>query len=243
MKLEIENLAKKYGDVSALRDLSLSIEDTRALMLIGPSGGGKSTTLRLLAGLELPSAGSLCIDGHALPRDERSLQTYRKSIGVVFQSYNLFPHLDTVENITLPLLKVHGFKPTDARQRALALLDRFKLSEHANKRPAELSGGQSQRVAIARAIAHDPQKIFFDEPTSALDPEMSAEVLDVIEELIQDGKNCVIVTHQMGFARRAGDFVAFIANGKVVESSPCSEFFTTPSTQQAQDFLARELKY
>ncbi len=243
MRIELSQVSKSYGDSKALDRLSLQLEATSCLTLIGPSGGGKSTLLRLLAGLEHPDSGDIVIDGKKLPQDESSLRRYRQSIGVVFQAYNLFPHLDAQSNIVLPLVKVHGLAPQDAAKRAKHLLDRFKLGPHSAKRPAQLSGGQNQRVAIARAISHDPSVIFFDEPTSALDPEMSAEVLDVIEELIQDGKKAIVVTHQMGFARRVGEHLAFIAQGQVIESSPSTDLFASPRTPEAKLFLSRVMKY
>lgn len=243
MKLRLENVVKTYGPHRALDGLSLALESARSLTLIGPSGGGKSTTLRLIAGLEPADSGTLKLNDLPIPKTELELRNYRKSIGVVFQSYNLFPHLDAITNIALPLEKVHGFTKSDARDRAQELLDRFQLTQHGNKRSAELSGGQNQRVAIARSLAHDPDLILFDEPTSALDPEMSSEVLDVIEELIQSGKDCITVTHQMGFAKRASDHVAFIANGKILESGHSKEIFESPSSAELERFLERELKY
>ncbi|EDY82974.1 ABC transporter, ATP-binding protein, putative [Verrucomicrobiia bacterium DG1235] len=243
MKIHLDQVTKSYGEHRALDGICLELEDARSLTLIGPSGGGKSTTLRLIAGLEHPNSGYISVNEQLVPREESALRNYRKSIGVVFQSYNLFPHLDAVTNIALPLEKVHDCSKSESIDRANELLKRFKLAAHGNKRPSELSGGQNQRVAIARSLAHDPDLILFDEPTSALDPEMSAEVLDVIEELIQQGKDCVIVTHQMGFAKRASDFVAFISKGKIAESGRCQEIFEQAKTPGLQQFLERELKY
>ncbi len=243
MKIDLQGVSKKYGELWALQDLTLEVEDSRCLALIGPSGGGKSTTLRLLAGLERPSSGSLSVNGKLLPTDETGLREYRKTIGVVFQAYNLFPHLDALTNIALPLEVVHGESPNDARLRATALLERFQLQEHARKKPAELSGGQNQRVAIARALAPSPEFLLFDEPTSALDPEMTAEVLDVIESLIQDGKRIIIVTHQMGFAKRAAETIALIADGKVEELGKAEKLFSSPSSKLTERFLAKALNY
>ncbi len=243
MKLRLANLVKSYGAQRALNGFSLEVDTVRCLCLIGPSGGGKSTALRLLAGLERPDTGIIEIDGQQLPSGEEALRRYRASIGTVFQSYNLFPHLDAKANITLPLIKAHGMTPAAASERADALLDRFRLKEHGHKRPAALSGGQNQRIAIARAIAHQPRIVLFDEPTSALDPEMTAEVLDVIENLIQEGTDCLIVTHQMGFARRVSDYVAFIAEGKVRESGLSHEVFANPRHEATAAFLQRILKY
>jgi len=243
MKLHLDQVSKAYGEHQALKGINLDLEAARTLTLIGPSGGGKSTTLRLIAGLEHPDSGNIFVNSRPIPREETQLREYRKSIGVVFQSYNLFPHLDAVTNIALPLEKVHGFTKTNSRTRANELLERFQLADHGKKKPSELSGGQNQRVAIARSLAHDPDLILFDEPTSALDPDMSAEVLDVIEELIRSGKDCVIVTHQMGFAKRASDFIAFISQGKIVESGRSDEIFEKANTDELQRFLERELKY
>lgn len=243
MKLSLNRVVKTYGKHQALSGIDLELEDARCLTLIGPSGGGKSTTLRLLAGLEQADAGQIKVNDQLVPDKEKQLREYRKSIGVVFQSYNLFPHYDALTNISLPLEKVHGKSKEEAHARAQELLARFKLAEHGTKKPSELSGGQNQRVAIARSLAHDPDLILFDEPTSALDPEMSAQILDVIEELIQSGKDCVMVTHQMGFARRASDHVAFISNGKVAESGRSNEVFDSPKSLDLSRFLERELRY
>lgn len=243
MKLTLEQVKKSYGEHLALDGIDLELQKANSLTLIGPSGGGKSTTLRLIAGLEHANSGRIVVNDKTIPQNERELRQYRKSIGVVFQSYNLFPHYDARTNITLPLEKVHGFSKGDANERAQELLKRFKLENHGSKKPSELSGGQNQRVAIARSLAHNPDLILFDEPTSALDPEMSAEILDVIEELIQSGKDCVIVTHQMGFAKRASDFVAFISKGKIAEAGASNSIFESPKTAELQRFLERELKY
>ncbi|MDQ8205355.1 amino acid ABC transporter ATP-binding protein [Pelagicoccus sp. SDUM812003] len=243
MKIELKDIRKTYGSTVALDKLTLRLPETRSLILVGPSGGGKSTTLRLMAGLEKPDSGKIFFNGKSLPQDEAERRAYRKSVGIVFQSYNLFPHLDALENIALPLRKVHGVDRKTAEARALELLGRFKLASHARKRPYEMSGGQNQRVAIARAMAHEPEALFFDEPTSALDPEMSAEVLDVIEELIQTGKPCIVVTHQMSFARRAGDHIAFVTKGRISELSTSERFFTNPQNSDTAAFLEKELRY
>lgn len=243
MNLSLKSVTRKYGKHLALSGLDLDLSSSRSLTLIGPSGGGKSTTLRLIAGLEAANSGTITLNGKPLPSDEAQLREYRKSIGVVFQSYNLFPHFNALQNIALPLEKVHGFTKENSETRGREFLARFKLADHAYKKPAELSGGQNQRVAIARALAHDPDLLLFDEPTSALDPEMSAEVLDVIENLIQDGKDCIIVTHQMSFARRASDSVAFIACGKVEELGASEDVFSNPKSAKLKAFLERELNY
>jgi polar amino acid transport system ATP-binding protein len=199
--------------------------------------------LRLIAGLEIPERGSLSIDGETLLFDRQSLMRHRKSIGTVFQSYNLFPHLTALENITLPLEKVHGYTAQAARDQALGLLQRFQLEPHTHKRPAELSGGQQQRVAIVRAIATKPRFLLFDEPTSALDPEMTAEVLEIIEELRSEGRDLIMATHHIGFARRVSDYCLFVCEGVVKESGPAVELFSNPRSAALQTFLAKVLKY
>lgn len=243
MKLKISNLSKAFGTHRALNGLSLSLEDVRSLVLIGPSGGGKTTLLRVLAGLEIPDAGEVELDGDKMAYDEVSLQRHRRTVSVVFQSFNLFPHLTAVQNITLPLEKVQRRTREEAEALARQLLNRFQLSAHAEKKPASLSGGQRQRVAIARAIATQPRVLFLDEPTSALDPEMTAEVLDMIRELLREGRDLVLVTHEMGFARVIADRVAFVADGRVMECATSEALFTKPQTEQCQRFLATVLKY
>jgi polar amino acid transport system ATP-binding protein len=243
LKLKLDHISKSFGVQRVLDDVSLHFDEVHSLVLIGPSGGGKSTLLRIMAGLQNPDKGTLEIDGEPVDFDEASLHLYRRCIGVVFQSYNLFPHLSALENITLPLEKVHGRPPAEARETAMQTLRRFKLDNHAQKKPAELSGGQQQRIAIARAIAIKPRLLLFDEPTSALDPEMTSEVLDVIEELKVQGLDFILVTHEMGFARIVADKIAFLADGKVVESGSTAQIFDSPQTAQCRDFLARVLKY
>lgn len=223
--------------------VSLDAMDRRSLVLVGPSGGGKSTLLRVLAGLEKPDSGSVEMDGSPVVFEEKHLREHRRGIGVVFQAFNLFPHLSALANITLPLEKVHGLSGLEAGERAMETLERFRLARHAHKRPAELSGGQKQRIAIARAIAIRPRLLLFDEPTSALDPEMTAEVLDLIEELKEEGRDFVLVTHEMGFARSVADEVAFLADGKIVESGSAEEVFAAPKSGEARVFLSRILKY
>jgi polar amino acid transport system ATP-binding protein len=218
-------------------------EFDHTLALVGPSGGGKSTLLRLLAGLDRPDSGSLLVNGVALARSEEELRQYRRTIGIVFQAYNLFPHLSARDNVVLPLVEVHGFSKSDAGARADDVLQRFQLADHAHKQPGLLSGGQRQRVAIARALAIDPKFLLLDEPTSALDPEMTAEVLDVIAELRESGKPIVLVTHEMGFARRSADLVAFVADGGLRECAPAEEFFGNPSSPATRRFLEKILKY
>ena len=243
MRLELSGVTKSFGSHRVLDGISLDLPDVHAFVLIGPSGGGKSTLLRLLAGLESADAGAVSIDGAALPRGEEALRKYRCGVGTVFQAYNLFPHLSALENIVLPLEKVHRLGRTEAHARAMETLGRFQLEPHAHKKPAELSGGQKQRVAIARAVAIKPRLLLFDEPTSALDPEMTAEVLEMIEELKREGRDLVLVTHEMAFARVAADQVAFLDNGKIIECAPPDQIFTAASTESCRRFLGRILRY
>ena len=243
MKLELAGLRKSFGSQPVLRDVNLRLDQTRTLALIGPSGGGKSTLLRLIAGLDRADAGQIILDDQVLPRTEDGLRRHRMSIGTVFQAYNLFPHLNALRNITLPLEKVHGFRAAQARATAEQILERLQLWSHRLKMPAELSGGQRQRVAIARAIAIRPRLLLFDEPTSALDPEMTAEVLEVIEELRLEGRDFILVTHQMGFARRMADQVALLSGGRIIECGPPGVVLERPESEAARQFLARILKY
>lgn len=202
MRIELKDIRKLYGDTVVLDGVDLD-EKVEALAVIGPSGGGKSTLLRIIGGLTTPTSGTLSLDGETVPTRERDLPPYRAQIGYVFQSGGLFEHLDARENIALPLRAVHGHSPEQAQERAFELLQRFGLVSEAHKKPSELSGGQQQRVAIARAIAPDPKILLLDEPTSALDPEFTNEVLDVIRSLRKEGTRFIVVTHEMGFARHA----------------------------------------
>lgn len=239
MRLKLHGITKRFGDRTVLDAISADLSDARCLALIGPSGGGKSTLLRILAGLETAEAGSASVDGRPIS----TAREWRKSVGVVFQAFNLFPHLTALENVALPLVHVHGVPRAEAAERALAALRRFRLDDHAAHKPAALSGGQKQRVAIARAIATGPRLLLFDEPTSALDPEMTAEVLDAIQELKDEGRDLVLVTHQMGFARAVSDSVAFLSGGRLSEIAPPESLFASPQTESCRSFLARVLKY
>lgn len=243
MRLELRGVSKRFGAHSIFNDLSATLEFQHTLALIGPSGGGKSTLLRLLAGLIRADSGTILFDGEALPQDEPSLRAYRSTLGIVFQAYNLFPHLSALENIRLPLTEVHGLSSEEASKRALAVLERFRLADHAHKLPAALSGGQRQRVAIARAVAIRPKVLMLDEPTSALDPEMTAEVLDLLTDLRNEGRPLVLVTHVMGFARQTADLVAFVSGGRLLEISEPEAFFRAPAHPEAQRFLDRVLRY
>jgi polar amino acid transport system ATP-binding protein len=243
MNLDINSITKTYDEQVVLDSISLHLEDIHSFVIIGPSGGGKTTLLRILAGLEFPDAGHVTIDEDPIVFEENWLREYRKSIGMVFQAYNLFPHLTALRNITLPLEQVHGFTPGAAESRAMELLSRFQLKEHALKKPAQLSGGQNQRVAIARAIAIKPRFLLLDEPTSALDPEFTSEVLDMIEELREEQKDLILVTHEMGFARKVADHVLFISTGKVLEAGTTKDIFENPKHPELKQFLEKVLKY
>ena len=243
MQLILHDLTKEFAGRRVLEGIDLNLPELRTLVLIGPSGGGKSTLLRIVAGLEYPDRGSVALDGVPLVFQEEALLRHRRSVGTVFQAFNLFPHLTALQNITLPLEQAHGQTPADARDQARGLLARFRLESHADQRPAELSGGQRQRVAIARAIAVKPRLLLLDEPTSALDPEMTGEVLDMIAELRAEGRAILLVTHAMGFARRVADQVALLAEGRLVEVGPPAQVFDQPAAPATRDFLARVLQY
>ncbi len=243
MRLDLRAIGKQFGEHHALRDITLSLSDFQSLGIIGPSGGGKTTLLRIIAGLTTPETGTLSINGQPLDFSEEALLSHRRSIGTVFQAYNLFPHLTARENVMLPLVKVHGLAAQEAQEIVGALFERFHLAAHAHQRPGELSGGQQQRVAIVRAIAIKPRFLIFDEPTSALDPEMTAEVLDFIAELRDEGRDLIIVTHNMGFAREVSDRCVFIANGRVLEHGPSADVFGNPQHPLLVNFLARVLRY
>lgn len=248
MNLAIHGLVQQFADPDARRPpatvldgLSLATGDIQALVLVGPSGGGKSTLLRILAGLDVPTAGTVSFDGVPLPRDERGLRAYRRTVGTVFQAYNLFPHLTAMQNLLLPLVQVKGLTEQLARERVREPLERFGLTDHAHKRPAELSGGQKQRIAILRALVVQPRRLFLDEPTSALDPEMAGEVLEMIGELKSLGTQFVLVTHEMGFARKVADEIAFINDGRVGGHAPAAGFFDRCTDPRIRLFLQRTL--
>lgn len=242
MKLEITALTKRFGKHLALDALSLDSE-AHVLCLIGPSGGGKSTLLRILGGLETPDSGGIRIDGNPLPTSPPDLLRYRRRNGFLFQAFNLFPHLTALENLTLPLRKVHSLQSAEATVIAEKSLRRFGLLDHAKKLPTQLSGGQQQRVGIARAVSMKPEILFLDEPTSALDPEMTGEVLDLIRELAEEGQHIILSTHEMGFARAVADRIAFLAAGTIQECSPPAGFFENPESPVARKFLSRVMKY
>ena len=241
MNLEISGLVQRFDTTTVLDSLELRTGAVRSLVLVGPSGGGKSTLLRILAGLDVPVAGSVAFDGVTLARDEPLLRAYRRTVGTVFQAYNLFPHLTAMDNLLLPLVHVHGLSESEARARVREPLERFHLAEHAHKRPAELSGGQKQRIAILRALVVQPRRLFLDEPTSALDPEMTAEVLEMIGELKDLGTQFVLVTHEMAFARRVADLMAFVGDGGVLAHGPPEEIIDHCDVPRVRSFFARIL--
>ena len=243
MRLRLAGITKQFGSHAALDNIYLELPEFKALAVIGPSGGGKTTLLRVIGGLMAPDKGELEIDGEGVRFNEESLLAHRRRIGTVFQAYNLFPHLSALENITLPLEKVHGIPRAEALNQAEALLERFQLAPHGRKKPAELSGGQQQRVAIARAMAIRPRFLLLDEPTSALDPEMTAEVLDIIMELRSEGRDIIMATHHMGFARSVADHTLFVCDGVVAEEGPAAELFGNPRSEKLRHFLAKILKY
>jgi glutamate transport system ATP-binding protein len=241
--LRLTGVNKWFGDLHVLQDIDLSVERGEVVVVIGPSGSGKSTLCRTINRLESIQQGEITIDGETLPEEGRALARLRSDVGMVFQSFNLFAHKTILENVTLGPVKVRRKARADAERRARELLDRVGVGAQADKYPAQLSGGQQQRVAIARALAMDPKIMLFDEPTSALDPEMINEVLDVMTSLARDGMTMVVVTHEMGFARRAADRVVFMDGGRIVESAAPETFFTSPQSERAKDFLSKILDH
>lgn len=243
MKVEFRNLSKQYEPgQTILRPMDFA-DEVHTLAVIGPSGGGKSTLLRMIGGLIAPTTGRLWVDGEEILQNETSLQQYRKKIGFVFQQGGLFRHMNARDNIAVPLEQVHGYSRREAEERAMELLERFGLKEDIKKRPAALSGGQQQRVAIARAVAARPKLLLLDEPTSALDPEFTTEVLNVIRELKEDGLHFIIVTHEMGFARHACEKAAFLCGGSLMEYGESAELFGNPRTEQLRKFLGKLLEW
>jgi glutamate transport system ATP-binding protein len=241
--VRLSGVNKWFGELHVLQDIDLTIDRGEVVVVIGPSGSGKSTLCRTINRLESIHSGEITIDGQRLPEEGKDLARLRSDVGMVFQSFNLFAHKTVLENVTLGPIKVRKQSRADAEKRARDLLDRVGVSAQADKVPAQLSGGQQQRVAIARALAMDPKVMLFDEPTSALDPEMINEVLDVMTSLARDGMTMVVVTHEMGFARRAANRVVFMDAGRIVESATPEEFFSNPSSDRAKDFLSKILNH
>ena len=241
--LHFQNVSKWYGDFQVLDQCSTQVNKGEVVVVCGPSGSGKSTLIKCANGLEPFQKGSIHMDGLSVGDAATNLPQLRARIGMVFQHFELFPHLSVTENLTLGQLKVLNRSAEQARDKALGLLERVGLSEHANKFPGQLSGGQQQRVAIARALAMDPVAMLFDEPTSALDPEMVSEVLDVMVQLASEGMTMMVVTHEMGFARKVAHRVIFMDQGKIVEDCTRDEFFGAPRSARAQEFLSKILSH
>ncbi|MFG1999603.1 amino acid ABC transporter ATP-binding protein [Spirillospora sp. NPDC048911] len=239
----LENVNKHFGELHVLKDINLTIQRGEVVVVIGPSGGGKSTLCRSINRLEPIDDGTILVDGKKLPEEGKDLARLRADVGMVFQSFNLFAHKTILQNVTLGPIKVRKMDKRDAEKYAMELLERVGIANQAEKYPAQLSGGQQQRAAIARALAMKPKVMLFDEPTSALDPEMVKEVLDVMTGLAHDGMTMIVVTHEMGFARRAAQKVVFMADGQIVEESTPDEFFTNARTERAKDFLSKILTH
>ncbi len=239
----LSGVNKWFGELHVLQDIDLSIDRGEVVVVIGPSGSGKSTLCRTINRLEPIQQGEITIDGERLPEEGKQLARLRADVGMVFQSFNLFAHKTVLENVTLGPVKVRRRPKGEVEARARELLERVGIASQADKYPAQLSGGQQQRVAIARALAMDPKVMLFDEPTSALDPEMINEVLDVMTSLAREGMTMVVVTHEMGFARRAANRVVFMDGGRVVESADPETFFTDPQSDRAKDFLSKILNH
>ncbi len=241
--VQVTSVNKHFGELHVLKDIDLTVGKGEVVVVLGPSGSGKSTLCRTINRLETFESGSIAIDGQPLPEEGKELAHLRADVGMVFQSFNLFAHKTILENVTLGPMKVRKQKKGDAEKRARELLERVGVAHQAEKYPAQLSGGQQQRVAIARSLAMDPKVMLFDEPTSALDPEMINEVLDVMTQLAKSGMTMIVVTHEMGFARRAADRVVFMSDGQIVEDATPETFFTNPTSDRAKDFLGKILTH
>jgi glutamate transport system ATP-binding protein len=241
--VEMTDVNKYFGNLHVLKDINLTVERGEVVVVIGPSGSGKSTLCRAVNRLEPIDSGTILLDGQPLPAEGKALARLRADVGMVFQAFNLFAHKTVLENVTLGPIKVKGLNKSAAKELAMGLLDRVGVANQATKLPAQLSGGQQQRVAIARALAMQPKVMLFDEPTSALDPEMINEVLDVMTSLARDGMTMIVVTHEMGFARKAANRVVFMDEGQIVEEATPEEFFTNAQSERAQDFLSKILTH
>ncbi len=241
--VELRGIDKYFGDFKALSNVSLGVGSGERVVVCGPSGSGKSTLVRCVNGLERHSAGRIFVAGRELGERRTDLREIRRQVGMVFQQFNLFPHLTVLENLTIGPLKVRRMAKSRSVELALDYLDRVDIRDQADKYPAQLSGGQQQRVAIARALCMEPRLILFDEPTSALDPEMINEVLEVMVNLADSGMAMICVTHEMGFARKVADTMVFMDQGEIVESAPTEEFFTNPASERCRKFLAKILEH
>ena len=240
--IEIRRLNKWYGDYQALKGIDLNVAHGERIVVCGPSGSGKSTLIRCVNSLEEHDSGRIVVDGIEMI-DNDSINAIRSEVGMVFQQFNLFPHLSILQNLTLGPMKARGMSKADADARAMEYLERVRIPDQAHKKPSELSGGQQQRVAIARSLCMEPKIMLFDEPTSALDPEMISEVLDVIVDLAEEGMTMIVVTHEMGFARRAADRMIFMDHGEVIETGTPIEFFEAPKTERCKQFLSQILQH
>jgi polar amino acid transport system ATP-binding protein len=241
--IQMKDINKWYGEYHALRNVNFNVKQGEVVVICGPSGSGKSTLIRCINRLEEIDEGKLIVDDQDLYDKKTNINRVRQEVGMVFQHFNLFPHLSILENITIAPIKVKKKSKKEAQELAMKLLERVKIPHHAHKYPSEISGGQKQRVAIARTLAMEPKIILFDEPTSALDPEMIGEVLDVMKELAKDNYTIVCVTHEMGFAREVGDRIVFMDAGKIQEEDTPEEFFNNPKTDRAKKFLSEILHH
>ncbi len=239
----LENVDKFFGVFQALKNISLSVKKGERIVVCGPSGSGKSTLIRCINRLEEHSNGKIVVKGHELTSAVKDIDAVRREVGMVFQSFNLFPHLTIIKNLMLAPRLVRKSSKSEAHDTAMKYLERVKIPEQADKYPSQLSGGQQQRVAIARALCMNPLVMLFDEPTSALDPEMISEVLDVMTDLAQEGMTMIVVTHEMGFARQVADLVVFMDQGEIVESNPPGEFFDNPTNERTKLFLSQILTH
>ena len=241
--IEMQGVNKWFGDFQVLRDVTLQVATGERMVICGPSGSGKSTVVRSINRLETHQSGVIRVDGQELTDDPASWDVIRSEVGMVFQQFNLFPHLSVLDNLTLGPIKARGMSRADAEERAMTYLERVRIPEQAGKRPSQLSGGQQQRVAIARSLCMEPKAMLFDEPTSALDPEMISEVLDVMVELAEEGMTMIVVTHEMGFARKVADQMVFMDAGEIVETGPPEQFFSAPKSRRCQRFLNQILQH
>ncbi|MDA1091117.1 MAG: amino acid ABC transporter ATP-binding protein [Proteobacteria bacterium] len=241
--VEFRHVHKWFGDFHVLRDINMVVGRGEKIVVCGPSGSGKSTMIRCINRLEVHQEGTIIVDGTALADDTRKIEEVRRGVGMVFQDFNLFPHLTVVENLTMAPVYVHGIPEDEAERQAFELLERVKIPEQAWKYPGQLSGGQQQRVAIARALMLKPKVMLFDEPTSALDPEMITEVLDVMVELAEAGMTMIVVTHEMGFARKVADLMVFMDDGEIIEAAPPDIFFENPKSDRTKLFLSQILTH
>ena len=241
--IQIKGLNKWFGSYQALKDIDLDVSHGERIVICGPSGSGKSTLIRCINSLEHQDSGQITVDNNTLNHSGASIAATGAEVGMVFQQFNLFPHLSVLQNLTLGPIKVRGLSRADAEARAMRILERVQIPEQAQKRPRELSGGQQQRVAIARSLCMEPKIMLFDEPTSALDPEMISEVLDVIIDLAEEGMTMIVVTHEMGFARRAADRMVFMDKGEIIEMGTPKDFFEAPKTQRCKTFLDQILHH